>query len=532
LGGWLVAEPWIKPSLLTHRGVGDEWSFTAKFAHDPATLNELVHHWNTWITEEDIRFVSSAGITHVRIPVGFWMFLSTGELRDHGEPYVTGSWPYLVRCLGWLKKHGVKAIVDLHGAPGSQNEWPHNGHAGSAKWGTGDTVERTLDIVEEMARRIQSLEDDPRYSGTVAGLALLNEPQFWVLSGGLDVVRHYWIQAYGRARKHLDADRFMLIIDGAYAEGAWNGFMPAPKYKNVYLDLHIYQCFSESERAWSTDKHIQQTCEDRDRKQIAQQTLPVLVGEWSLAWKSEMHAGEPYPDSGQRDFMRRFFLAQADSYSRPASHGYFFWTLKTENHIAPMWDFTLGVQRGWIPTPLAASAGSGCEPAPRRSPRAPYPTLAHPIPGKFQVENFDRGGEGVAYHDHEKKNLGGRYRLDHGVDIKTATDKGAGFYVGWTKAGEWLKYTVNVKRAGRYQILMRVASNGKGGSFSILWDNVVVATATVPNTHGWQKWATISLSPSKRFTKGKHSLTIRMNHAGPTGTVGNINWIDFRYVGA
>src|SRR5690242_17504633 len=65
------------------------------------------------------------------------------------------------------------------------------------------------------------------------------------------------------------------------------------------------------------------------------------------------------------------------------------------------------------------------------------------LPGQFEAENFDNGGEGVAYHDVEAANLGGQYRPTEGVDIQATSDTGGGFNVGWTKAGEWLRYAVN-----------------------------------------------------------------------------------------
>ena len=61
------------------------------------------------------------------------------------------------------------------------------------------------------------------------------------------------------------------------------------------------------------------------------------------------------------------------------------------------------------------------------------------LPGVFQAENFDEGGENVAYHDHSPGNTGGEYRQTD-VDIATTVD-GGGYDIGWAGAGEWLNYT-------------------------------------------------------------------------------------------
>lgn len=45
-----------------------------------------------------------------------------------GEPYIQGQLPYLQNAVTWAGNHGLKLIVDLHGAPGSQNGsvYPHD----------------------------------------------------------------------------------------------------------------------------------------------------------------------------------------------------------------------------------------------------------------------------------------------------------------------------------------------------------------------------------------------------------------------
>jgi hypothetical protein len=50
------------------------------------------------------------------LQIGFWAFDVSG-----GEPYCQGQLPYLQKAVTWAGNHGLKVIVDLHGAPGSQN---------------------------------------------------------------------------------------------------------------------------------------------------------------------------------------------------------------------------------------------------------------------------------------------------------------------------------------------------------------------------------------------------------------------------
>ena len=49
----------------------------------------------------------------------------------------------------------------------------------------------------------------------------------------------------------------------------------------------------------------------------------------------------------------------------------------------------------------------------------PTPYKPHPVPGRIEAEDYDLGGEGVAYHDTTAGNTGGAYR-DDDVDIESA----------------------------------------------------------------------------------------------------------------
>ena len=74
------------------------------------------------------------------------------------------------------------------------------------------------------------------------------------------------------------------------------------------------------------------------------------------------------------------------------------------------------------------------------------------MPGTVYAANYDTGGQGVAYNVTSVNGCANSYRSD-GVDLEatTDTDAGAGANdLGWTAAGQWFKYTVNVTTAGTY----------------------------------------------------------------------------------
>jgi glucan 1,3-beta-glucosidase len=111
LGGWLVLEPWITPSIFDQAGDGaiDEWSLCATLGLD-ACYATLQQHWSSFITADDFAQIAAAGMNHVRIPVGYW---AVGIME--GDPYVNGQLDYLDQAVGWARAANLKVIVDLHG---------------------------------------------------------------------------------------------------------------------------------------------------------------------------------------------------------------------------------------------------------------------------------------------------------------------------------------------------------------------------------------------------------------------------------
>jgi len=148
------------------------------------------------------------------------------------------------------------------------------------------------------------------------------------------------------------------------------------------------------------------------------------------------------------------------------------------------------------------------------------------LPGRIEAENYDKGGEGVAYHDTTPGNAGS-YRSD-GVDLQATADTAGGHNVAWVVKNEWLKYSTHVATARAYTVEFRVASNRLGGSFHLDVDGVnVTGTLHVPNTGGWQSWTTVSKA-GIALAAGPHVLRLVMDANGASGSVGNFNWIDVR----
>ena len=145
------------------------------------------------------------------------------------------------------------------------------------------------------------------------------------------------------------------------------------------------------------------------------------------------------------------------------------------------------------------------------------------LPGVVEAENFDKGGEGVAYHDSEAANLGGEYRPGEGVDIQSCTE--GGYNVGWTAAGEWLEYSINVASAGTYQVGARVASPNAGRLHYELDGQPLGTAVALPATGGFQTWQTVTTTLT--LPAGAHVLRVAVEAGGV-----NLNRFTFSATGA
>ncbi len=160
------------------------------------------------------------------------------------------------------------------------------------------------------------------------------------------------------------------------------------------------------------------------------------------------------------------------------------------------------------------------------------------IPGKVMCAYYDLGGEGVAYHDTIGENQGngklnppnGEYRnefrrhesvdisyikpdFDH-TDDNFARPDPEWFYVGWTEEGEWLNYTVDVRRSGAYQVDFFCSARYDGG-ISISVDGVdETGEIMIPSTTHPHIWNHLTNITVMHLEAGLHVLTLKTVRTG------------------
>ena len=72
------------------------------------------HHFDRFITEEDIQRIADFGFDHVRVPFDYPL------IEDDDKPFVykESGFAYLDNCVAWCRKAGINLVLDLHRAPG------------------------------------------------------------------------------------------------------------------------------------------------------------------------------------------------------------------------------------------------------------------------------------------------------------------------------------------------------------------------------------------------------------------------------
>ncbi len=164
-------------------------------------------------------------------------------------------------------------------------------------------------------------------------------------------------------------------------------------------------------------------------------------------------------------------------------------------------------------------------------PQEPFKGKAIEIPGKVEVEDFDKPGIGknedgmsnASYNDEDSENHGDTdYRKDTGVDLYKTAD---GVALGYTQTGEWLEYTVEVKADGEYNVEASVAAGNSTSAFKLYIDEKAITDeVSVPQTadNSWDTYKTISVKEKVALKAGKHVLKLEI-----TANYVNIDWIQF-----
>ena len=220
----------------------DEYTLMQQFQDDPlAGKQYLEHHYEHFMTRQDIVDLARAGVTHVRVPLPHWILSPPTEK----EPYIPdNAWLYFLRLVGWCRDFDIQVWPDLHTAPGSQNGYDNSGHyleSGPTchNWDESpNNMNRTLQALQSIARAIHN----DGIKDVVTGIGILNEPY---MDCDMQVVRDFNRKALRLLRDTL-GNTTAIVIGDLFNATRWNdGFWEDTP--NTYLDSHYYHGTSTHE---------------------------------------------------------------------------------------------------------------------------------------------------------------------------------------------------------------------------------------------------------------------------------------------
>jgi aryl-phospho-beta-D-glucosidase BglC (GH1 family) len=167
LGNWLVPEGYMF-KFARARSPSEIANVIEALIGAEAAARFWAEFRDVYIAEDDIRFIQAAGFNTVRVPLTWRLFVQPGE--DGADRFEGPGWVLLDRLVQWCRDAGLRAILDLHAAPGGQTGVNHDDGPGFPLTFYVPRDRRlTVALWQKIAARYR---DEP----AVLGYDLLNEP--------------------------------------------------------------------------------------------------------------------------------------------------------------------------------------------------------------------------------------------------------------------------------------------------------------------------------------------------------------------
>ncbi|WVR07557.1 hypothetical protein IAU60_004599 [Kwoniella sp. DSM 27419] len=340
LGSWFVQEQWMNPSLFTCASGNKQAEFDVAngWGSVDNARQVLEKHWDEWITESDFQYLASIGINTVRLPIGYW---SLGPIYCQGTAFESvsaayvNSWPRVVRAINWAEKYGLGVLVDLHGAPGSQNGQGHSGVSDGQQnlFNNPSNIQLTINVLTYLTQQLVKVNN-------VVGIQILNEPS------NVDSLPSFYSQALGVLRQvSPEAAAFPFYIHDGFDMSRFADYI-STRQDFVVLDHHSYFVFGDAASQATPASQLTSSLQP-GQGSLSQSVISaanegrrnVVIDEFSCALSDQALANSQDAVADRRQFC----TGQMESYTN-ATAGYSFWSYKTEGCATDVnWCFTSAV---------------------------------------------------------------------------------------------------------------------------------------------------------------------------------------------
>ncbi len=250
IGSWLIRETWVDPVNGEKDGSGNyvanpndaarkitcdlaaRDSLAKRFGKDSAEALYKVFQDN-WITEYDWQLMKAEGYNCVRLPIFYLILMNKdGTWRKDAQGNIDFS--RIDWAVKQAAKNGMYTLIDLHGAPGSQNGNMHSGDIQSKPfpfYSTASNQTKAVTWWTEVARHFKGVS-------AVVGYDILNEPSETYSSNMGSQTVDFYKKAYTAIRA-VDTDHIIFF------EAIWSlSTLAIPSsygWQNVVYELHHYE---------------------------------------------------------------------------------------------------------------------------------------------------------------------------------------------------------------------------------------------------------------------------------------------------
>jgi endoglucanase len=479
LGGWMLQEGY----MLKVHGQGQQHKIKARITEliGAQRTEEFYAAWLTNHTRKiDIDSMKAWGFNSVRLPMHFNLY----TLPVEDEP-VKGENTWLEKgfqitdsLLSWCRSNKMYLILDLHAAPGGQGNDLNISDRDESKpslWESEANQQKTIALWKKLAERYVN---EP----WIGAYDILNEPNWGFEDPANDKnglkesknepLKKLMVQIT-HAIREVDK-RHIIIIEGNGWGNNYKGILP-PWDNNMVLSFHKYWNYNNQ-------ASVQYIVDTREKYKV-----PVWLGETgenSNVW-----------------FTDAIHLLELNNI------GWAWWPLKKLGNNNPIqvrsnpgYEKILDYWTNRGPKPTEADAYKGVMELAEATKlenttikwdvvdamfRQPHSYATRPFNNNtidkgtvLKAVHYDLGRNGVAYFDRDTANYhvstgtrsagnrGNIYRND-GVDIELDSVDLTFYYVSHFEKGEWLNYTVNITKGGRYTLNLRLSAKKIAGKLTL-----------------------------------------------------------------
>ena len=229
LGNWLVPEGYM---------------FKMEQVNAPRKIDELLYElvgpdslqvfWkgflNNYVTHDDIKYLKSIGVNHVRLPFHYKMFTDDLYMGERNSGF-----KYFDRLIDWCRQEKLYVLLDMHCAPGGQTgDNIDDSYGYPYLFKSKSSQDLMTKIWVDIAKRYK---DEP----VIIGYDLVNEPIAHYFNDELDYFNHQLFLLYNRIIKEIrEVDTtHTIFLNGSNWSGNFDVFEELVDDNFVY-EFHKY----------------------------------------------------------------------------------------------------------------------------------------------------------------------------------------------------------------------------------------------------------------------------------------------------